>query len=96
MPAFAGMTSLSLSFLRQMRERGDHAFVDVALERNDQVGKLAHRHPAPLGKLRFMSAGRMRHVDLALAAGEAQRVPLLLLAAVAPAQACGTSSGGRS
>src|SRR6185437_6895123 len=60
-----------------------HALVDVALERHDEVRQLAHLNPAPVDELRrVMAAGGQRDVDFAVLAGEAQRVPFLLLAAV--------------
>src|SRR3954452_4349743 len=65
-----------------MRERIHHAFIDGSLERNDEVRKVRHRLPAPLDKFRLMSAGRLEDVDLAVVAGEAQRVPFLRLSAV--------------
>ncbi len=68
--------------LHQMRECRDHALVHGALERDDEVGKVAHRLPAPLDEFGLVAAGRRRDVDLALVAGEAQRVPFLRLAAI--------------
>src|SRR5712692_9348010 len=72
-----------------MAELGDDALVDLALERHDEVGKLAHLRPPPLDELRLVAAARMRDVDLGILPGEAQRVPFLLLAAVAAAPRVG-------
>ena len=72
----------SQSELRELREFLHHPLVDLPLERHDQVGKLLHRLPAPFDEFRLVAAGRMRDVDLAVVAGEAQRVPFLRLAAI--------------
>jgi hypothetical protein len=68
--------------LRELRERLHHPLVGLALERHHQFGKIFHRLPAPLDELRIVSAARTFHVDLAVLAGKAQRVPFLFLAAV--------------
>src|SRR3954467_11022244 len=65
-----------------MRERIHHAFIDRSLERNDEVRKVRHRLPAPLDEFGLMPAGRLENIDLAVVAGETQRVPLLRLAAI--------------
>src|SRR5580692_8448737 len=65
-----------------MREFADHAFVDSALERHDQVRNVLHRLPAPGREFRLRGASGMGEVDLALVAGEAHREPFLGLAAV--------------
>ena len=41
--------------------------------------------PAPVDEFRLVAVARLLDIDLAVAAGEAQRVPLLLLAAIAAA-----------
>src|SRR5690349_16524128 len=66
-----------------MREGIDNALINRALERNDEVRKVAHRLPAPLDELRLMPAVGLENVDLAVIPGEAQRVPFLRLPAVA-------------
>src|SRR5947209_9676339 len=66
-----------------MRECIHHAPVHLALERNDQVRKVAHRLPAPFDEFRLVAADWMQDIDLALVAGETQRVPFLRLAAKA-------------
>src|SRR3954470_2280313 len=68
--------------LRERREFLHHLFVDRALERHDQVGEVPQRLPPPLHEFRLVAPGGMRDVDLAVLAGEAQRVPLLALAAI--------------
>src|ERR1043165_6491946 len=68
---------------RQMRERIHHALVHRALERNHEVGKVAHRLPTPLDEFGLVPACRLEDVDLAVVPGEAQRIPFLRLAAVA-------------
>src|SRR6202048_1067154 len=60
-----------------------HALVDRALERNDQVGKIPHRLPAPVDELRLVAAAGAGDVDLGVLAGETNRVPFLPLAAIA-------------
>ena len=60
-----------------MREGIHDALVHLALERDHQVGKIAHRLPAPFDEFGLVSARRMQNVDLALVAGEGE--PLLLL-----------------
>src|SRR5450759_3785640 len=60
-----------------------HAFVDRPLERNDQVGQVPHRLPAPADELRLVAAAGARDIDFAVLAGEADRVPFLPLAAIA-------------
>src|ERR1700694_4020763 len=72
-----------------MAELGDDALVDLALERHDEIGKLAHLRPPPRHELRRVAAARMRDVDLGLLPREAQRVPFLRLAAVAAAPCMG-------
>src|ERR1700737_3589654 len=59
-----------------------HALVDRALERNDQVGKILHRLPAPADELRLVAAGA-RDIDFGILPGETNRVPFLPLAAIA-------------
>src|SRR5690242_15717162 len=61
----------------------DHAFVDRAFERNDQLGEVLHRLPAPVDEFRLMAAAGVGDVDFAVLAGEAHREPLLPLAAIA-------------
>src|SRR5436190_1614177 len=56
--------------------------VDLALERDDERWKVAHRLPAPGVEFRLVAAGWMDDVDLAFVAGEAQRVPFLRLPAI--------------
>src|SRR5262245_58307397 len=67
---------------REGREFRDDPLVGLAFERHDQVGKVFHRLPAPFDEFRLVAAARMRDVDLAVVAGEAQRKPFLRLAAV--------------
>src|SRR5882672_6996275 len=67
----------------ELREFLDHALVDRALERNDQVGKILHRLPAPADELGLVTAAGALDVDLGVLAGEPHRVPFLPLAAVA-------------
>src|ERR1700738_973409 len=69
-----------------------HALVDRALERNDQVGKILHRLPAPADELRLVAAGA-RDIDFGILAGETNRVPFLPLAAIA-ALSGGAGNGG--
>src|SRR5580692_5986408 len=64
------------------REFAHNALVDCPFERHDQIRHVLHRFPAPRGEFRFMAAGGIGEVDLALRAGEAQRKPFLFLAAI--------------
>src|SRR5262245_36295685 len=61
-----------------------HALIDRPLERNDQLGKVLHRLPAPADKLRLVPAATgARDIDLAVLARVERRAPLLPLAAIA-------------
>ena len=77
-------------------KRIDHALVHRALERDHQIGKVAHRLPAPLDEFRLMAAGRRPDVDFVLVAGEAQRVPFLRLPAILALPGLLRDSCGRS
>src|SRR5262245_7090819 len=66
----------------KLREFLRHALVHRPLERHHQLGEVGERLPAPLREFRLVAAGRVRDVDLALVAGEAQRVPSLRLSAI--------------
>src|SRR5215475_6366326 len=68
------------------RERGeflDHALIDRALERDDQLGKVFHRLPAPVHEFSLVTAAGARDIDLVVLAGEADGEPFLALAAIA-------------
>src|ERR1700733_3794063 len=67
----------------ELREFLDHALVDRALERNDQVGQVFHRLPAPADELGLVAAAGACNIDFAVFAGETNRVPFLPLAAIA-------------
>src|SRR4051812_13130317 len=76
-----GMTAALIA-----REPGkflDHPFVDRPLERDDQLGKVLHRLPAPVDEFSLVAAAGIRHVDFMVLAGESHREPLLALAAIA-------------
>src|SRR5689334_21083386 len=60
----------------------DNPLVSLPLEWHDEVGKLAHLDPAPVDEFRLVAARRRRHIDLAVLAGKAQCIPLLLLPAI--------------
>src|SRR3981189_384183 len=71
-----------------------HALIDRALERNDQVGKILHRLPAPADELRlgaapgaprthFGAPPGARELCFGTRRGETNRVPFLPLAAIA-------------
>src|ERR1041385_3865821 len=68
--------------LREFRERLHHPLVGVALERHHQVRKIFDRLPAPFDEFGIVPAAWAFDVDLAVLAGEAERVPLLGLAAI--------------
>src|SRR5262249_11832833 len=57
---------------------GDHFFVGVALEGNDQTGKLFQIHPLKGREFRLMGG----EIDIGILAGEAHGEPFLLLALV--------------
>src|ERR1700676_1466029 len=61
-----------------------HALIDRPFERNDQVWKVLHRLPTPADELRLVAAAGTGDVDLVVLADEANRVPFLPLAAIAP------------
>src|ERR1700759_1028947 len=68
------------------RERGeflDHALIDRALERDDELRKGLHRLPAPAHELGLVAPAGARDIDLVILAGEAHREPFLALAAIA-------------
>src|SRR5687767_3223652 len=70
---------------READEVVHHPLVDLALERDHQLGKVLHRLPAPRNEFRLVrTPARGEDVDLAVIAGEAQRIPFLRLPAVAP------------
>ena len=77
---------------KQRGELVEDRLVDRALEGHDQAQHLDRARPAPADELRVDA----RRVDVGVAAGEAEREPLLALAAVSTAPAGGHSSGGRS
>src|ERR1700688_396681 len=60
-----------------------HALIDRPLERDDQLGKILHRLPAPGDELCLVAAAGTGDIDLGILAGEAHRVPFLPLAAIA-------------
>lgn len=64
-----------------MAELADHALIDRALERHDQVGNVLQRLPPPRSELSLDGAIGMQDIDFALGTGEAQREPFLRLAA---------------
>src|SRR5262245_985376 len=67
------------------RENRDHVAIDLALEGNDQLGKLGHFRPAPRLELGLMAIAR-RDIDLAFLTQKAHREPFLALPPVAPLQ----------
>src|SRR5262249_34073791 len=67
---------------RKLPELLHDALIDLALERHDQFGKILHRLPAPAHEFGLVAAGGARDVDLVIPAGEAHRIPFLLLAAI--------------
>ena len=71
-----------LSIIARTSRIPHHPLVGLPLERHHQVRQFGHRHPAPGDEFRLVPAGRIGDVDFAVVAGEAQRVPFLLLAAI--------------
>src|SRR5262249_22457676 len=63
---------------REVAEREHDFLIERTLERHDELGHLAEVDPFPGREFRVLAFD----VDLALRAGEAEGVPLLLLAAV--------------
>src|SRR5262245_30655066 len=68
--------------VHQLRELLHHPLVHRPLERHDELRDLLQSLPAPGHEFRLVAASGMRDVDLGLLASEAQREPLLGLAAV--------------
>jgi hypothetical protein len=69
---------------RELSEFLDHALVDRAFERNDQIGEIFHRLPPPADELGLVpTAAGGCDIDLAILTREAYGVPFLPLAAVA-------------
>ena len=58
----------------EFRERVYHSLVDVAFERHHQVREIRDRLPAPFDELWIVPAAGVFDVDLAVFAGEAQRI----------------------
>src|SRR6516225_10356364 len=75
----------------ELRKLPHHPLIDRALERNDQLGEVLHRLPAPVDELGLVAtpAGAC-DIDFGVLAGKAHRKPLLPLAAIAalPGPAC--------
>src|SRR5882757_620785 len=57
-PTFCGLS-------HQVLERRHHVFIDLALERHDQVGQVLHRPPRPF--VEFGGVAARRRIDLDLA-----------------------------
>src|SRR5919197_2151810 len=69
---------------REAGEFLDHAFIDRTFERNDQVGEILHRLPAPAHEFGFVPAtAGAGDIDLGVLAGKAYREPFLPLPAIA-------------
>src|SRR5437763_14932582 len=66
---------------RKSRKLPRHRLVNRAAERNDQLRHAREPLPAPGVELRLLIVAPFGHPDLALFAGEAERKPLLALAA---------------
>ena len=65
-----------------MPERRQDLFIDLALERHDEVGQFGHRLPRPSVELGVMAARRRVDGDLALFTLEAEAEPFLRLATI--------------
>src|SRR5690348_6317414 len=72
----------SEGFAGEAREFLDDLLVSRPFERHHQLRQPFDFLPAPGNEFRLVTAAGIEDVDFALVAGEAQRVPLLLLAAV--------------
>ena len=70
------------SLLRELGEFLDDPLVGRPLERHDQVGQRFQSAPSAIRRIPACGRRPVRDVDLAVLAGEAQRVPFLLLAAI--------------
>src|ERR1700728_5358236 len=68
---------------RELRKFLHHALIDRAFERNDQVGKIPHRLPAPAHEFRLVAAARALDIHLGVLSDKANRIPFLPLAAIA-------------
>src|ERR1700722_20578323 len=55
--------------------------IDLAPERHHQTGDAVEPFPAPLVEFRRLAVARRQRIDFIVGAGEAQREPLLALAA---------------
>src|SRR6266436_7387409 len=71
----------------EFREFPHYPFIGRSFERHHEIGKARHWLPFPGDEFGLMGASRRRNVDLDIVAGEAQRIPLLGLAAI-PATPC--------
>src|ERR1700756_906215 len=67
---------------RELGKFLDHALIDRALERHDQVRKIFHRLPTPIDEFGLVPAAEARDIDLGILAGKTNRVPFLPLATV--------------
>ena len=73
---------------RERRKPSRHLDVDLALERDDEIGQRLPALPAPRRKFGRMRAARWAlDVDLGFLALEAEQEPFLCLPAIAPAEA---------
>src|SRR5882762_4179853 len=80
----------------EFREFPHHPFIGRSLERHHEIREVRHWLPFPGDEFGIMdAASRRRNVDLAIVAGEAQRIPLLGLAAI-PAAPCLADDAARN
>src|SRR5262245_7328771 len=75
------------------RKNRHHVAIDLALEGDDQIGKLGHLRPAPGLELGLAAVAR-RNVNFAFLAQKAHGKPLLALAAVSALQRHAQQFGG--
>src|ERR1700733_3893609 len=71
------------SIAGELRKFLHHALIDRPLERHDQIREIFHRLPAPFDELGLVAAAGAGDIDFLVVAGEANREPLLALAAIA-------------
>src|SRR5580692_1335813 len=94
-PHWADRVLSRLAAARQPGKFLHHALIDRPLERNDQIGKVAHRFPAPANELRLVTAAGAGDVDLGVVAGETDHVPFLPLPPI-PALPGAPGNGARN
>src|SRR3981189_2351743 len=60
-----------------------HALATRPLDRNDQVGEILHRLPAPVDELGLVATAPARDIDFGVLAGKSRPIPFLPLAPIA-------------